>query len=353
MSDQARKALDFWKNTVLPFNSTIQDAITNLERFSMQIVLVVGKNGELLGTISDGDIRRGLLQEKVINDPISSIIHSKPFVVPINVNREIVLNIMEINKIHQVPIVDADNKVIGLHLWDQVVNSINRPNLMVIMAGGVGSRMGSHTESCPKPMLELRGRPMLEHIIERAKLEGFKRFVISLNYLGRMIEDYFGSGEDFNVEIEYTREDSPLGTAGALSLINPIPDEPFVITNGDVISDIRYGKVLDFHKQNNAAATMAVRLQEWQNPFGVVNIDELKITGFTEKPVDRSYINAGVYVLEPKSLASLTYGSVCDMPTLFQRLSEKGLMTIAYAMHEEWLDVGRPYDYEQAENSIT
>jgi dTDP-glucose pyrophosphorylase len=352
MSDKTEQTLDFWKKAILPPSSTIQDAATNLESSSMQIVLVVGKNDELIGTVSDGDIRRGLLQKKLINDPITSITQINPLVVPGNFDRKTVLSIMETNKIHQIPIVNGDNKVIGLHLWDQVITPIKRSNIMVIMAGGMGARMRHHTEAFPKPMLKLGGKPMLQHIIERGKSEGFRRFVISLNYLGHIIQDYFRSGENFDVEICYTHEETPLGTAGALSLINPLPDEPFVVTNGDVITDIRYGKVLDFHNQHKAVATMAVRLHEWQNPFGVVKLDGLRITGFKEKPVDRSYINAGVYVLDPKSLASLTKGAICDMPTLFQRLGQKKLATVAYAMHEEWIDVGQPGDYELAENTI-
>ena len=353
MLDKPKQGPDFWKNSLLTSTSTIQDAAKNLELFSLQIVLVIGEKGDLVGTVSDGDIRRGLLQQKKLNDPILSVVQINPLVVPVNVERETVLKIMETNKIHQIPIVDNANKVIGLHLWDQVVVPSSRPNVMVIMAGGMGTRLRPHTEDCPKPMLDLGGRPILEHIIERAKLEGFSRFIVTLNYLGKMIEDHFGSGENFNVEIRYTNEDSPLGTAGALSLLDPVPSEAFIVTNGDVLTDIRYGKVLDFHKQQKATATMAVKVHEWQNPFGVVKTDGIKISGFDEKPVDRSYINAGVYALEPESLSNLTHGSFCDMPTLFERLSEKELLTIAYAMHEDWLDIGRPDDYEEAENSIT
>ena len=353
MLDKPKQGPDFWKNSLLTSTSTIQDAAKNLELFSLQIVLVIVEKGDLVGTVSDGDIRRGLLQQKKLNDPILSVVQINPLVVPVNVERETVLKIMETNKIHQIPIVDNANKVIGLHLWDQVVVPSSRPNVMVIMAGGMGTRLRPHTEDCPKPMLDLGGRPILEHIIERAKLEGFSRFIVTLNYLGKMIEDHFGSGENFNVEIRYTNEDSPLGTAGALSLLDPVPSEAFIVTNGDVLTDIRYGKVLDFHKQQKATATMAVKVHEWQNPFGVVKTDGIKISGFDEKPVDRSYINAGVYALEPESLSNLTHGSFCDMPTLFERLSEKELLTIAYAMHEDWLDIGRPDDYEEAENSIT
>lgn len=219
---------------------------------------------------------------------------------------------------------------------------------MVIMAGGMGTRMRPHTENSPKPLLPVAGRPMLEHIIERAQLEGFSRFVLSIGYLGHMIEAHFGNGERLGVQIDYLREESPLGTAGALSLLEPLPDAPFIVTNGDVITDIRYGELIDFHVRYAAAATMAVRVHEWQHPFGVVQTQGVEIIGFEEKPIARSHINAGVYALEPGALSVLDAGEHCDMPTLFERLQSKKQYTVAYPMHEPWLDVGRPVDLEQA-----
>jgi NDP-sugar pyrophosphorylase family protein len=215
---------------------------------------------------------------------------------------------------------------------------------MVIMAGGKGTRLRPYTENCPKPLLQVAGKPMLEHIIERAKQEGFTRFVLSINYLGHMIESYFGDGAELGVEIEYLKEDSPLGTAGALALLNPLPDAPFVVTNGDVITDIRYGELLDFHIRHASAATMAVRVHEWRHPFGVVQMHGVEIVGFEEKPISRSHINAGVYVLEPTALNELAIDAHCDMPTLFERLQANSKRTVAYPMHEPWLDVGHPDD---------
>jgi len=234
--------------------------------------------------------------------------------------------------------------VVGLHLWDEIAVPPARPNLMVIMAGGMGTRLRPHTENCPKPLLPVAGKPMLEHIIDRARVEGFTRFVLAVHYLGGMIEDYFGKGDRCHVEIDYLREQAPLGTAGALGLLTPRPTEPFVVTNGDVLTDIRYGELLDFHTRQAAVATMAVRLHEWQHPFGVVQTRGVEIVGFEEKPVARTHINAGVYVLEPDALSILAVDTPCDMPALFERLQAKSMRTVAYPMHEPWLDVGRPED---------
>ena len=310
--------------------------------------MIVGEAGELEGTISDGDIRRGLLKGLDLKSPIASIIHRNAFVVPPEMDRAMVMQLMVANKIQQIPVVDADRRIVGLHLWDEITTSPTRQNLMVIMAGGMGTRLLPHTENCPKPLLLVAGKPMLEHIIERAKLEGFSHFVLAIHYLGQMIEDHFGNGEGLGVRIDYLREQSPLGTAGALGLLSPRPKVPFVVTNGDVITDIRYGELLDFHIRHGASATMAVRVHEWQHPFGVVQTNGVEIVGFEEKPVARSHINAGFYALDPHALDILNGETRCDMPTLFERLQAKAKRTVAYPMHEPWLDVGRPYDLAKA-----
>ena len=333
-----------WQQAILPFESTIQQAIRNLDQVAIRIILVVNPAGELQGTISDGDIRRGLLKGLDLSSPIASIIHRNAFVVPPEMGREMVMQLMTANKIQQIPVVDEHNHVVGLHLWDEITTPSVRPNLMVIMAGGMGTRLRPHTETCPKPMLSVAGRPMLEHIIDRAKLEGFSRFVLAIHYLGKIIEDHFGQGDKLGVKIDYLRERSPLGTAGALGLLNPIPDAPFVVTNGDVVTDIRFGELIDFHIRHAAIATMAVRVHEWQHPFGVVQTQGVEIVGFEEKPVARSHINAGVYALSPEALKGLKAGDHCDMPTLFRRLQADAKRTVAYPMHEPWLDVGRSDD---------
>jgi dTDP-glucose pyrophosphorylase len=337
-----------WRQVILPASATIAQAIRNLDQVGIKIILVANETGVLEGTISDGDIRRGLLKGLDMNSPLTSIIHRNALVVPPELGRELVMQLMIANKIQQIPVVDEQHQIVDLHLWDEITTPPTRTNLMVIMAGGLGTRLLPHTENCPKPLLPVAGKPMLEQIIERAKLEGFNHFVIAIHYLGHMIEEYFGTGERLGVQIDYSREKSPLGTAGALGLLNPLPDAPFVVTNGDVITDIRYGELLDFHTRYAAAATMAVRVHEWQHPFGVVQTQGVEIVGFEEKPIARSHINAGVYALDPSALSFLTANAHCDMPTLFERLQANKKRTVAYPMHEPWLDVGRPDDLKKA-----
>jgi dTDP-glucose pyrophosphorylase len=333
-----------WQRAVVSNKSTVQDAIHNLNDIAIKIVMVVNDVGEFQGTISDGDIRRALLKGLTLNSSITSVVHQNALVVPPDMTKEMVVQLMKANKIHQIPVIDEKRHIVGLHLWDEITTPSQLPNIMVIMAGGKGVRLRPHTEHCPKPLLPIAGKPMLEHIIERAKAEGFSHFILAIHYLGNMIEDYFGDGSKLGIKIEYLRENSPLGTAGALALLSPKPFSPFVVTNGDVMTDIRYSELLDFHIRHAASATMAVRLHEWQHPFGVVQMQGVDIVGFEEKPIARTHINAGVYVLNPEVLSYLSENVPCDMPSLFELLKSASLRTVAYPMHEPWLDVGRPDD---------
>jgi dTDP-glucose pyrophosphorylase len=342
-----------WTKSIMSAGGTIQDIIYNLDAVGLQIVLVTGRDNVLVGTISDGDIRRGLLKGLTLDSSADSIIHRKPLVVPKTVDRDLVLQLMAANGVRQIPIVDRENRLVGLHLWDQIATSVpERNNQVVIFAGGKGSRLRPATDNCPKPMLKVGGKPMLERVIERAKSEGFFNFTLVIHYLGHMIEDYFGSGEDLGVRIEYLREDSPLGTAGGLSLFDPKPEKPIIVSNADIFTGMRYAELLDFHNRHDTVATMAVRQHEWAHPFGVVRMRGIEIVGFEEKPVSKTYINAGVYALSPKALNFLEKGKACDMPSLFERLQLSHLRTVAYPMYEPWLDVGRPDDLTKANRTL-
>ncbi len=334
-----------WRKATLPVKATLGEAVRNLTESALQIILVISPDGSLAGTITDGDIRRGLLRGLDMQSPIDSVVKRAAMVAPLEMSRESALKLMQTNRIMALPIVDERRHLVGLHLLRGSPASSQRPNTMVIMAGGKGTRLGDRTSQCPKPLLKVNDKPMLEHIIERARSQGLSRFVISLNHLGHMIEAHFGDGGRWNVQIEYLREEQPLGTAGALSLLRPRPTGPFLVTNGDVITDIDYGEMLDFHTRSGAAATMAVRLHEWQHPFGVVLTRGLDIVGFDEKPVSRTHVNAGIYALNPDALECLSEGEHCHMPAVFERLKDAGSRTIVYPMHEAWVDFGRPEDF--------
>jgi NDP-sugar pyrophosphorylase family protein len=258
---------------------------------------------------------------------------------------------MNLNDIFQIPILSISNDIVGLHVWSDSLHAAKREEIVVIMAGGKGTRLLPFTENLPKPLLPISGKPILTHIIEKAKAEGFQKFVISVHHLGDMIEEYYGNGESLDVEISYLRESAPLGTAGALSLLNPLPKTPFLVTNADVLSQIRFDKLLEFHKIKNGHATMATKFYQTENPFGVVDTDGFKIIGYQEKPKTNQLVNAGVYVLDPSVLGFLKYDTKIDMPELFKILRENGNDTYVYPIHESWLDIGQIDDYLSLENS--
>ena len=338
-----------WEKAKIQAESTVEDAIKLLNVNSLRIALVVDSRDKLLGTLSDGDIRRGILKGLSLGNSINTIVNRDPIVVFSRNSTQEAIRLMMKHKIQQIPILNRDRQVVGIHLWDEINRINDLPNIMVIMAGGKGERLLPQTERCPKPMLLVGGKPILERIILRAKKSGISKFIIAIHYLGDVIEDYFGDGADFGVEIKYLRENSPLGTAGALSLIEETPRYPILITNGDVLTDINYADVVDFHVTNNASATMAVRSYEIQNPFGVVETDGLEITSYIEKPVTYSLINAGIYVLEPIVLKEVPKDSTFNMPDLLDILMKNDRKVIAYPAHERWLDVGIPEELSKAE----
>lgn len=337
-----------WKSALLPDGATLQCAVDIINRTGLQIALVIDPSSRLVGTVTDGDIRRPLLRGLGLDAPLDGVMNPSPMVVTPDMGRDLVMGLMRANRIHQLPVVESERRVVGLHVWDDVVVPARRRNTMVLMAGGFGRRLRPFTDDCPKPMLPVAGRPILEHIIERGCVEGFTNFVISVHYLGDVIRNHFGDGSRWGVDISYLQEKEPLGTAGAITLLDPIPITPFIVANGDVLSNVKFGEVLDFHREHKADATMAVRQHEWQHPFGVVRTEGTRIVALEEKPIIRTYVNAGIYAVEPSALALLAKGQHCDMPKLFEMLKEAGKATIAYPMHEPWLDVGRAEDLDRA-----
>jgi len=339
-----------WKKSTVARNATLKDAAECLSKTSLQICLVVDAEDKLIGTLNDGDIRRGLIRGLSLSSKINQIVNYNPIVAKSGTPIQYIRQLMLANKVQAIPALDSENRVSTLHIWSEIESPQSNNSSIVIMAGGKGTRMRPYTKNCPKPMLTVQGKPILAHIIERAVNEGFKHVVLPIHYLGDKIKEYFGDGERFGAKIDYINEDLPLGTAGALSLLGTMINKPFIVTNGDVLTDINYLNLLDFHCAQKSDATMAVRIHEWQNPYGVVQTEGLKIVGFEEKPIVSNFINSGVYALSPSVLQHLSPNQACDMPSLFMRLQAKSMTTIVYPMHEPWLDVGRPEDLLSAQD---
>lgn len=337
-----------FKDTILGFKSTLSEAILVIDGSRAKICLVVNADGALVGTITDGDIRRAIIQGKSMNCNIQEIMTKEPIFIDSEEDEKSAFSTMSSKKIHHLPVISHKRIVMGLFVLDEFLAEDDFQNHILIMAGGFGKRLRPHTNSLPKPMVLVKGKPILAHIIESAISEGFKKFIISVFYLADKIIDYFGDGSKWGVEITYIQETKPLGTGGALGLINPKPKFPLIVLNGDILSDINLSSFLRFHIDKQSMATMAIKPYELANPYGTVLTNGIDIIGFEEKPITFSYINAGMYVIDPCVIDMVKEDEVLGLPSLFERCLESDLPTRAYGIHESWSDIGRPSELKAA-----
>lgn len=341
------KKIDKLNKIIIQENSTVQDAINNLNDSKLQIVLVCNSKMRCVGTLTDGDIRRGMLKGLNLQDSVNRICQEDFHYLNIGFTDQNAFNYMKKNNIRHLPVLNHERKVEDLYVFSQDSNFL-KENLVFIFAGGVGKRLYPLTANCPKPLLPISGKPILEHIILRLKQEGFYNFKISIGYLGDMIEKYFEDGQKMGINIQYIREKRPLGTAGALTLLQHETKEPILVSNGDVLTLLNYSKLVDFHKKSKSLATMAVRTYEMHCPYGVVNRKGNKLIGFEEKPVRSFEVNAGIYVIENEILNHLKHNKSVDMPDLFNKVIKEGGKVSIFPIHESWIDVGQVEDYRSA-----
>lgn len=337
-----------WKNSILSQNASIKSAIKSLNKNALQIILAINNSKQFVGTLTDGDIRRALIKNSNLNRSIKKIINKKPIIAFKSTSEMKMKNLMIQNNIKQLPIISEKNKkILGLKTWSEQNFEKKIKNKFFIMAGGRGRRLMPYTKNCPKPMLKLRGKPILEHILTKAKIEGFHNFTLSINYLGNKIKTFFKNGSNWDVQINYINEKTPLGTAGSLFLLKPRPKEPFIVCNADIVTDIKFSEILNFHKVNKADITLAVKIFEMNNPYGVVKLNGNKISGFKEKPIFKSYVNAGVYVINPSifNYIKLEKNQYLDINELILRLVKKSKRILAYPAYEKWQDIGKKKDY--------
>ena len=332
----------------LRVNSTIADALGAIDVGAIRIALVVDNDNKLLGTLSDGDIRRGLLKKKFLNDTIEDIYFRSPITANKNTSKKDLLDLCIANKIGQIPIVDKDLKTIDLFIVDDELSKRQYENHVVLMVGGLGTRLRPLTENTPKPMLEVGGKPILETIVNLFIDSGFTNITMCLGYKSNVIQDYFRDGGSFGANIDYIVEEKRMGTAGALTLLGKKLVNPFFIMNGDLLTNIDFEKMLDFHVEHNSKATMCVREYDIEVPYGVVNVANENITSIIEKPIHSFFVNSGIYLLEPDCIDLIPDNKFYDMPTLFEELIAAKEKIISFPLQEYWLDIGRIADYERA-----
>ena len=336
------------QNIKLTINATIKEALQIIDGGAMQIALIVDENEKLLGTLTDGDIRRGLIKGLELSSSIETIIFKTPTVVKISDTKEDILQIALVKKLHQIPVIDDNGKVIGIQQIDELLKPKNKSNKVILMVGGLGTRLRPLTENTPKPMLKVGNKPILQTIVEKFAQYGYTNIIMCVNYKSDVIQDYFGDGKQFGVEIEYIFEEQRMGTAGALSLLSKKPNEPFFVMNGDLLTNVNFEYLHDYHLANSSIATMCVREYDFQVPYGVVKVDDNKILSIEEKPIHKFFISAGIYMLSSESLDYIPQNEFNDMPTLFEKLINESKNTISFPLREYWLDIGRIEEYKKA-----
>jgi len=329
--------------------ASLRDALQLIDRSGCEIALVCERSGRVLGTLTDGDIRRAILKgARPTSRCLAAAMRRSFTAVLSSAGRNEVLDLMRARGISQVPVLDGRGRLVGLHLLRDFLITRERPNCVVLVAGGKGKRLQPLTDSVPKPMVSVAGRPILERLVLHLVGQGFRRFFISIGHLGSVIERHFGDGSAFGCHIRYLRERRPRGTGGALALLRSPGPHPVVVMNGDLVTQANVGALLDAHSRGRCVATLGVKPYSVEVPFGVAEVRAGRLVGLHEKPTHRMLVNAGIYVLSPRAIRTVPRGREVPITEVFERLLRRGLKVGAHLIEDEWLDIGRPGDLRQA-----
>ena len=332
----------------LSINSTIKDALQMINNGGLQVAIVADENDNLVGTVTDGDIRRGLLNGLDLKSSVSLVVHKSPSVASVGDTKESILKIARAKKLHKIPLVDELGKLVGTEDIEDIIKPVSKTNRVILMVGGLGTRLRPLTQDTPKPMLKVGNKPILQTIVEKFAEYGFVNVTMCVNFNAGIIRDYFGDGKEFGVNIDYVLEKKRMGTAGALSLLKERPNEPFFVMNGDLLTNVNFEHIFNYHTLNKATATMCVREYDYEVPYGVVKMNDNKITEIAGKPVQKFFVSAGIYMLSPEILDLIPQDEPYDMPTLFEKAIAQGKNVISFPIHEYWIDIGRLEEYQKA-----
>ena len=328
-------------------NASIKEALEVIDKGAIKVAVVLSDDGLLLGMLNDGDIRRALLKGMSLGDSIAGIINKHPVVANINDTKERILELANEKKLHQIPII-SNGKLIGIQDIREFLAPKNKPNKVILMVGGLGTRLRPLTNDVPKPMLDVGNKPILHTIVENFAKYGYTDIIMCVNYKSEIIKEYFGNGDKFGVKIEYVLENQRMGTAGALSLLKERPKDDFFVMNGDLLTNVNFEYLHEYHKDSNALASICIRKYEMQVPYGVVNVRANKVTSIEEKPTQSFFVSAGIYMFSPIVLDFIPKGVFYDMPTLFSELLKQGFAVYPFFIREYWLDIGKMDEYRRA-----
>lgn len=331
----------------LASNSSIRQALRVIGKERVRLGIVVDKNDKLLGVISDSDIRKALINGKSVDESIEKIYTKNPLTIKENISENELLELSAKTDIYDFPVIDKKGRVISIKSIASLLGRKTVSNPVILMAGGLGTRLAPLTKDTPKPMLKVGKKPILETIIERFHAQGFENFTLCVNYKKQIIEQYFKNGKAFGVHINYTKERSKLGTAGALSLLKDI-DKSFIVMNADILTELNFKELLNAHRQSKAMLTMCVREFSYQVPYGVVEKRGNFVSTITEKPTQTFLVSAGIYVCEPKILSFIPKNENLDMPQLINQLLREKAKVSSFLINDYWIDIGRMDEFNKA-----
>ena len=345
--------MEDWLKILLMSSDSLEKAIKVLHDGGLQIALISDKKGKLLGTITDGDIRRALIKHRGMNCLVEEVMNKNPTTSLDSDSSELIMSRMKSRNLLHMPILNKKGLLVGLETLKHLTYDKKHDNPVFLMAGGFGTRLHPLTEETPKPLLNVGGRPILEIILSRFIKSGFHNFYISTHYKAEQVKAYFGDGSAWGVNIEYVNEEKPLGTAGSIGLLpKNLPNMPILMMNGDVLTKVNFEHLLAFHQEQNSIATMCIREYEVQIPFGVVNIKAHHVKNINEKPIEKYFVNAGIYVLEPELVDKVKANTQIDMPNLLEQQIKEGSSVNVFPIHEYWLDIGHMKEYENVNVSF-
>lgn len=348
-----------WQDVLLQPTATVRDAIAALEQGAVGIALVVDADNRLLGTVTDGDVRRAILRDVSLDDGVEEVLarpegspYHHPVTAPADTPDDELLALMHIKTVHQIPLIDPGGRVLGLATMSELTRRRSLGIPAMIMAGGFGTRLHPLTENMPKPLLPIGGKPILAWIIEGLCSHGITDIWISTHFHADQIHHHFGDGSRWDASIRYVHEQEPMGTAGALSLLPERFTTPFLVMNADLLTRLNYRSLYRFHVDVGAVMTVCVKEHHVQVPFGVVEIENGLVRDLSEKPSRRLHINAGIYVLSPELVDYVPVNQRYNITDLIQRLLHEGKKTASFPIREYWLDIGQMPDYEQAQDDV-
>ncbi|OKY24700.1 nucleotidyltransferase family protein [Thalassotalea sp. PP2-459] len=341
-----------WQDVLISPTATMGDTISVIDKGAMQLALVVDEQRVLLGVVTDGDIRRALIRHQDLSTPISEVMNKAPLVANIDTSRNKLLSLMNNQGLGAIPLI-SEGKIVGLETLQHIIKKPSYDNPVFLMAGGFGTRLKPLTDNCPKPLLKLGDKPILETILNSFIASGFHQFYISTHYMPEAIKNHFGDGSKWGVKIHYVHEQAPLGTGGSLGLLpENLPNLPIIMMNGDVLTKIDFEQLLNYHNQYDPICTMCVREEEYKIPYGVVEAEGSKIISLVEKPTHKYFINAGVYVVSRAMINAVNKNQRVDMTDLIENYIANKEFVAMFPVHEYWLDIGKMVDFYQAQKDV-